>query len=344
MGADEMGKSVPAESGAAGATAGPAPADDIGPARRAMREEVARGLSCPQKQLSPKYFYDTRGSELFERITRTPEYYLTRTERTLLDRCTGPWFEEIRPAALVELGAGSARKTRILLDAMTVVGSGDLFIPLDVSGEFLLETADRLRSEYPGLNVEPEVADITEPLQISVPLPEPTLFALLGSTIGNFAGRAAINLLGHVRATMAATDRFLMGADLRPGPGKSLGTLEAAYNDARGVTAEFNLNILRVLNRELGADFDLSAFEHRAFYAAEEGRVEMHLRSLRPQVVTIPGAGAWKLEAGETIRTEISCKYDRDTVDELFSAAGLTVSDWCEDERGRFALVMGAPT
>lgn len=314
-----------------------------GSARRRARmlAEVRKGLARPRKELSPKFFYDTRGSELFEEITRLPEYYLTRVERGLLDEWVPGWVEGLRPATLVELGAGSAAKTRILLDAMRTRGDGAHFVPLDVSEDFLRETARSLREEYPDLTVTPAVADLTRPLDLSMPLERPVLFAFLGSTIGNFTPATAVGLLRQVRDTMEPGDAFLLGVDLRPGGGKSRGVLEAAYNDAGGVTAEFNLNVLRVLNRELGTDFDPAAFRHHAFYEPAKGRVEMHLVARSPQSVRLPGGGTVRFEEGESVRTEISCKYDRDAVDDLFGAAGLEVSEWREDDGGRYALVLG---
>lgn len=312
-------------------------------AHSVMLADVLAGLRLPQKELSPKYFYDTRGSELFERITRLDEYYPTRKERALLEQWMPLWVDEFRPAALVELGAGSAEKSRIVLDAMSEYETGNLYVPVDVSGEFLHETAQRLRAEYEGLQVEPEIADITEPLEFSVPLPRPSWLALLGSTIGNFDPVGAVRLLCRVARQLRPGDRFLMGADLRPGASKTVKTIELAYNDPEGVTAEFNLNVLRVLNRELGTDFDLDAFVHRAFYDSEHGRIEMHLEALARQVVTFAhGAAPVHIESGESIRTEISCKYDRATIDLLFSRAGLVVERWVEDPEGFFALMLAA--
>lgn len=304
-----------------------------------MLAELREGLSRPQKELPPKYFYDVRGSGLFEEITRLPEYYLTRTERALLVHRMPAWMEALRPRSLVELGAGSAVKTRIVLDAMRAAGRVETYVPVDVSADFLEETAARLREEYPGLEVAPAVADISEELDLPCGLPEPVLYAFLGSTIGNFTAAEAVALLRRVRGAMRAGDGFLMGVDLRKDPAR----IEAAYNDAAGVTAEFNRNMLRVLNREAGADFDVDSFEHRAFYDREEHRIEMHLVASRPQTVTVPGVGEVRLEAGETIRTEISCKHDRGSVAAMFAAAGLGVERWVADPEGLYALVLGAP-
>jgi L-histidine N-alpha-methyltransferase len=304
-----------------------------------MLAEVAAGLSSPQKELPPKYFYDHRGSELFEEITRLPEYYLTRAERALLER----WMPQLIPVlgtrTLVELGAGSAEKSRIILDAMRTAGSAEMYVPIDVSAAFLRETADQLRREYPGLGVIPAVADISEELTVPRGLATPVLLAFLGSTIGNFHPRAAVQLLTQVRGIMWTGDRFLMGADLR----KDIGIIEAAYNDSQGVTAEFNRNMLQVVNHELGADFDLTAFAHRAFYRLDAHRIEMHLVSTRPQQVDIPGIGEVCFARGESIRTEISCKYDIPSIAALFSQAGLRLESWTTDPEHRFALVVGAP-
>jgi L-histidine N-alpha-methyltransferase len=304
-----------------------------------MLAEVAAGLAAPQKELPPKYFYDLRGSELFEEITRLPEYYLTRAERALLHEWMPVLVPQLGTRALVELGAGSAEKSRIILDAMRAAGTAELFVPIDVSAAFLRETAARLRREYPGLRVTPAVADISESLAVPPDLPSPALYAFLGSTIGNFYPPAAIRLLARVRSAMRPGDRFLMGADLR----KSVPVIEAAYNDARGVTAEFNRNMLRVLNRELGADFDLEAFAHRAFYEPTSHRIEMHLVALRPQTVHVPGMDDVHFRKGETLRTEISCKHDSASVAALFAAAGLQLEAWRTDAERRFALAVGAP-
>jgi L-histidine N-alpha-methyltransferase len=304
-----------------------------------MLAEVAAGLSAPQKELPPKYFYDHRGSELFEEITRLPEYYLTRAERALLERWMPRLIPSLGTKALVELGAGSAGKTHIILDAMRAAGTAELYVPIDVSAAFLRETAERLRRGYPGLTVTPAVADISEELSVPCALPSPALFIFLGSTIGNFYPPAAIRLLARVRGAMRSGDRFLIGADLRKDPA----VIEAAYNDAMGVTAEFNRNMLRVLNHELGADFDPEAFEHRAFYDSIAHRIEMHLVSTEPQTVTVPGIGEIEFAGGESLRTEISCKHDRESVAALFEPAGFRIEAWRTDPEGLFALVVGAP-
>lgn len=303
-----------------------------------MAADVQVGLARRQKELPPKYFYDERGSDLFERITRLPEYYLTRAERSLLEEHARELVSAFRPRTLVELGAGSAVKTRILLDAMREAGCLEEYVPVDVSEQFLLETARRLRAEYPGLRVTPAIADISVSLGMPARVPHPVLFAFLGSTIGNFDAPAARALLSRVRGVMGPFDRLLLGTDLR----KPRRVVEAAYNDTRGVTAAFNRNMLRVVNRELGADFDVTSFAHRAFYSPERHRIEMHLVSTREQTVHIPLVGDVPLAKGETIRTEISCKYDRPSVRRLLRAASLRLERWFADD-GRFALSVASP-
>ena len=303
-----------------------------------MIRDVACGLSQPQKELPPKYFYDRQGSELFDEITRLPEYYLTRTERALLDCWSTALMGALGPRTLVELGAGSADKTRHLLDAMVYVGSGEVYVPIDVSAEFLDDSAARLREEYPTLGIEPVVGDIADPLDLDPALPRPALIAFLGSTIGNFAPAGARSLLGHVANAMHPGDRFLLGADLRKHPA----IIERAYNDAQGITAEFNLNVLRVLNRDLGANFDLSKFEHRAFYERALHRIEMHLVSTDDQMVTIPGVGRVAFAGGESIRTEISGKYDHATLSTMLAEAGMRIERWITDSAQTYALVVAA--
>lgn len=311
-----------------------------GTAASAMLRDVARGLSQPQKELSPKYFYDHRGSQLFEEITELPEYYLTRAERSILDARMPALMAKLQPATLVELGAGSAAKTRLILNAMQIAGSARSYLPLDVSASFLADSAARLRTEYTALQVSPVVADFTERIPLPASLPRPMLMAFLGSTIGNFSNSESVRLLRRVRATLAPGDRLLLGADLR----KSVARLEAAYDDAAGVTAEFNRNMLRVLNRELGADFNPDAFDHRAVYNAGEHRVEMHLVARDAQHVHIPGAGTYRFARGESVRTEISCKYDRPSLESMFSLADLRLESWLTDAARDFALVVAAPT
>ena len=304
-----------------------------------MLHDVRSGMSRPQKELPPKYFYDTRGSELFEEITRLPEYYLTRVERSLLERLMPEWIAALAPRALIELGAGSAVKTRIILDAMLAARPDVAYVPVDVSADFLESVAESLQAEYPEFDVRPTVGDFTERLVLPDELPRPAVHALIGSTIGNFDDDEAQTILRRIRGAMGRHDSLLLGVDLQKDPA----VIERAYNDAAGVTAEFNLNMLRVLNRELGANFPLDAFEHRAFYNTRAHRIEMHLDATRPMTVRIPGAGTYVLGPGESIRTEISCKYDRARVEKLCAAASMRIVEWATDDDGLYAIVLIGP-
>jgi L-histidine N-alpha-methyltransferase len=314
----------------------------FGSARASMLADIRWGLAREQKELPSKYFYDTKGSELFEKITGLPEYYLTRTERRLLESDVATWIRTVRPGSVVELGAGSGRKTRILLESM-LEGGGSTYAPVDVAGDFLEEAARALREDHPGLVVMPQVGDITDRLGFASKLPGPRVFALIGSTIGNFDAEAAVDLVSNIREAMDDEDHFLLGADLRPGHGKTVAELEAAYDDALGVTAEFNLNILSVINEGLGTDFDPALYRHRAFYDERRGRIEIHLVALVAHTVRIPGSAPVAVEEGESIRTELSCKYDRPVLEGLLGRAGLRIERWWTDERARYALLSARP-
>ena len=314
-------------------------ANDDATARDSLTSDVRRGLSRTQKALPPKYFYDRVGSELFEEITRLPEYYLTRVERRLLSRWMPELAQRYRPRSLLELGAGSGEKTRIILRAMRDRRSACLYVPLDISAEFLEDSAVRLREEFPDLTVDPVVADLADAIIPPSTIASPVLFAFLGSTIGNFDRGDATALLRRVRAAMHPGDLFLLGADLHKDPA----LIEKAYNDQRGVTAAFNRNVLRVLNRELGADFEVESFSHRAPYLVDERRVEMHLVAERDQLVTLPGIGRIRFAAGESIRTEICCKYDREQIEALLGAADFAIERWWEDVADPYALVLARP-
>jgi L-histidine N-alpha-methyltransferase len=302
--------------------------------------EISAGLRSDPPTLPTRLFYDRRGSELFEAITQSPEYYLTRTELEILEGVIPGWVEEFQPAGVVELGAGSATKTRVLLDALVGDGPGEVFVPLDVSEDFLRETGRVLREEYPDLRIVPEIADFTQPLDLAVQLPSPAWFVFLGSTLGNFSSRESDRLLSQIRSVMGGSDHLLMGVDLKPSPWKSVEALESAYNDAQGLTEEFNRNILRVVNRRVGMDFDPELFAHRAFYDHEYGWVEMRLVSKGAQEVALPDGGVLPLGPGDWIRTEISTKYDEDQVNRLLARAGLRVVRWQQDSRARFALLL----
>jgi L-histidine N-alpha-methyltransferase len=307
--------------------------------RSRMLADVRAGLLCTPQVLPSKYFYDEAGSNLFEEITRLPEYYLTRAEREILSARAAEIVNIAAPRTLVELGAGSAAKTRILLDAIVANTAQATYVPVDVSAEFLRDTGSALKQEYSGLRVQPVVADISEAFELPAASASPSLFAFLGSTIGNFDWASAVTLLRRVRAQMRAGDWFLLGTDLR----KDVAVIEAAYNDSRGVTAAFNRNILRVMNAELGADFDPERFSHRAYYDTEHHRIEMHLIAEGEQMVSIPGIGAVTFADGGDVRTELSHKYDRDAVDRLADAARLRVAHWFTDDAERFALSLLEP-
>lgn len=303
--------------------------------RQEMVRDVRKGLTNTPKRLSPKYFYDERGSELFEQITNLPEYYLTRAERALLRSVAPDLIDKLAPGALVELGAGSATKTRLILDAMIAKRPAVSYVPIDVSRDFLEISAELLRKDYPAINITPVVSDITESFSLP-PTPAPVLFAFLGSTIGNFPRGPAVTLLSHVAGLMGPDDAFLLGADLQ----KDSSVLHAAYNDSQGVTAAFNLNLLGRLNRELGANFPVDRFEHRAYYSMEHRRIEMHLVATSPLTVMIPEIGLINFAEGETIRTELSYKYDHDTLAGILSDSGMTLEKWLPDDGDVFALAL----
>ena len=299
-----------------------------------MAADVRAGLTKPFKELSPRYFYDERGSELFERITRLPEYYPTRAERAILDLHGDAIVDTAgAPATLIELGSGSAQKTRVLLDAMSAAGCLEAYAPVDISEQITRRTAEEIASEY-GITVHGLVCDFELDLE-RVPLRGPRVIALLGGTIGNFEPARRASFLRRVTNLLGPDDRFLLGTDLV----KDRATLEAAYNDSAGVTAEFNKNVLAVLNRELQADFVLDAFEHVARWDPENLWVDIRLRSLEPQTVAI---AALEMEvsfgADEEMRTEISTKFARPGLEGIYREAGLELAGWWTDPEGLFAL------
>jgi L-histidine N-alpha-methyltransferase len=301
-----------------------------------LAQDARRGLTANPRTMPPKYFYDDRGSRLFEAITRLPEYYQTRAERQILERHAGEIVARLRPSVLVEFGSGAADKTRALLDAMRSIGTLEGYAPLDVSREASQRAAEALIREYPELTVEGVIGDFERPHDLPFP-GRRRLLAFLGSTIGNFERERSIAFLAGTAAEMSPADGFLIGFDLV----KDAGTLERAYDDAAGVTAEFNLNLLRVMNRDLGADFDTGAFRHRALYDPVKERIEMHLVSSRDQIVRIPSIDlTLHFAEGESIRTELSHKYTRDSVDSLLRSGGLRLSDWFTDEEESFALAL----
>jgi L-histidine Nalpha-methyltransferase len=309
---------------------------------RGLAEDVLDGLTRPFKELPPKHLYDERGCALFDRITRLPEYYPTRTERAILETRAEAIVAQTGAAELVELGSGSAAKTRVLLDAMAAAGQLRRYVPLDVAESVVRASAEALVGEYPGLQVHGVVGDFERHLD-RIPPPadgEPRIVALLGGTIGNFPPGSRRRLLREIAALLGPEDRLLLGTDLVKDPA----VLEAAYDDARGVTAEFNRNVLRVLNRELDADFPLEDFEHVAFFDRRHEWIEMRLRARRPCTVLVRDLGLEvELAAGEEIRTEISAKFTPARVEEDYAAAGLRLAGWHTDAEDRFALSLAAP-
>jgi L-histidine Nalpha-methyltransferase len=309
-----------------------------GDALESLAEDVRDGLSRDFKQLAPKYFYDERGSELFDRITTLPEYYPTRCERAILNRWAPQIVALSEAEELVELGSGTASKTRALLFAMAGTGRLRRYVPMDCSESVVIECADELTELYPGLEVHGVVGDFERHLTL-LPDGERRLFAFLGGTIGNFYPEARSRFLAYLRTLMDETDHLLLGTDLV----KDVSVLEAAYNDSAGVTADFNLNVLRVINQELDADFDLDAFEHVAFFDPQACWIEMRLRSLRDQDVRVDGEVV-HFDAGEEMRTEISAKFTREQLAEEFDAAGLGIEAFFTDPDGHFALTLASPT
>ncbi|MDQ6737846.1 MAG: L-histidine N(alpha)-methyltransferase [Gemmatimonadota bacterium] len=304
--------------------------------REVMLRDVGEGLSSRPRQLSPKYFYDERGSRLFDEITRLPEYYPTRAERSLLEHHVAKIISVARPATLLELGAGSSDKTRILLEEMIRCAENNpAYIPVDVSEEFLATSAARLKTEYPSLDIRPVAADFASDFALP-PHPSPTLHAFLGSTIGNFVPDDAVALLASARERMCPGDFFLLGVDLRKDPA----VIERAYNDSRGVTADFNRNILSVINDELGANFDTTRFDHNAIYNRVENRIEMRLIARGDQEVRIPAVGSMQVADGESILTEFSYKYDERVARDVLRRSGLRMTDWLTDARNTFGLAL----
>ena len=301
--------------------------------------DVRAGLGERPFELPPKHLYDERGSELFDRITRLPEYYPTRCERAILNRQAPGLVDRTGARELVELGSGTASKTRALLYAMAGAGALDRYVPFDVDRSVVEACAHELTDLYPGLRVHGVVGDFERDLP-SIPDGERRLFAFLGSTIGNLLPDARRRFLAGVRALMGPSDRFLLGTDLL----KDARLLEAAYNDSAGVTAAFNLNVLTVLNRELGANFDPADFEHVATFDASHSWVELRLRARRDVHASIPGAGVEPaLRAGEEIRTEVSTKFTLDVLARDLAGAGMELEAFYTDPAGMFGLSLAVP-
>lgn len=308
-------------------------------AARTLADDVLDGLTRPFKELAPKHFYDARGSQLFERICQLPEYYPTRTERAILTAHAAAIVDATRPHDLIELGCGSAAKARILLDAMRAAGLARRYLPVDVSQAAVLGCAQEIATAFPGVGVHGVVGDFERHLD-GVPDGGPRLVACLGGTLGNFAPGSRRRFLRRLAGLLGPADHLLLGCDLVKDPR----IIEAAYNDAEGVTAQFNLNMLAVLNRDLNGDFDLANFEHRAFYDPEREWVEMRLRARAACQVTIQAVDLdVSFRAGEEIRTEISAKFTRERVACDLAAAGLELVGWHTNAANYFALAVARP-
>jgi L-histidine N-alpha-methyltransferase len=309
--------------------------------RAAMGREVRTGLAGSPRSISPKYFYDGRGSQLFDAICDLPEYYLTRAEAALLARHADGIIARTEATALVEIGSGMARKTGLLVEALCARVPSPRYVAFDIAREPIEASARMLMGRYPRLDVCGVVGDFGRDLsQLDAAAPAsagPRLFALLGSTIGNLDERAAPELVRSIAQLLTERDALLLGVDLV----KDERALDAAYNDAQGVTAAFNKNVLRVLSRELDGDFDEHGFEHLAFYDGELQRIEMHLVSKRRQVATLRTIDLRvELAAGERVMTEISRKFTRPSVERTLELGGMQMTEWLVAGDGAFALCL----
>jgi L-histidine N-alpha-methyltransferase len=304
---------------------------------RSLAEDVLDGLTKPFKELPPKHFYDARGAELFDRICELPEYYPTRTERSILEDHAERLAGVTGAAELVELGSGTAAKTRVLLDALHAAGTLRRYVPVDVTEQMVRDCADELTREYPGLRVHGVIGDLERHLD-RVPPPEgPRIVAFLGGTIGNFPPGSRRRFLREIARLLDAGDHLLMGTDLVKDPK----VLTQAYDDAEGVTAEFNRNLLRVLNRELQADFNPDDFEHIALFDREHEWIEMRLRARREHTTVVRELDlSVHFDAGEELRTEISAKFTPARLEGDLDAAGLELVRWLTDPEEQFALTL----
>ena len=302
-----------------------------------LLEDVRRGLHASPRSIPPKHFYDARGSELFDRICDLPEYYLARREDQILRASAARIVTEAAADALVEFGSGAARKTRLLLDALAARVAAPVYVPFDVSEEMLRRSAEALLADYPTLRVHGVVGDYEREVHRLPRVEGRRLAAFLGSTIGNFDEGDALRFLRAVAATLRAGERLLVGFDLV----KDAATLNKAYNDAAGVTAEFNRNVLRVINRELGADFEVDAFAHVAFFDEQSSRIEMHLRATRAMRVRVDALGeTFAIAAGERIHTENSRKFTRAGVASMLKASGFHETQWLTSADGWVAVAL----
>jgi L-histidine Nalpha-methyltransferase len=307
---------------------------------RSLADDVLDGLTRPFKELPPKHFYDARGAELFDRICELPEYYPTRTERSILQLAAEQIATTTVAAELVELGSGTAAKTRVLLDALHRAETLRLYIPVDVTEQMVRDCAEELTSEYPGLKVHGVIGDFERHLDRVPDAAGPRLVVFLGGTIGNFPPGSRRRFLREIARLLGPEDHLLMGTDLVKDPR----VLTQAYDDAQGVTAEFNRNLLQVLNRELQADFDPNDFEHVALFNHEQEWIEMRLRARRKHTTLVRDLDlSVHFEQGEEMRTEISAKFTRERVESDLSSAGLEIVSWLTDPDELFALTLSRP-
>ncbi len=302
------------------------------------REKVIQDLLRPLPSINSKYFYDDRGSRLFEEITTLPEYYQTRTEEALLETIATEVAARTPARQLVELGSGAGRKIRLLLDAIAQAGHLEGCVLLDINQTFVLLSAQRLAADYPEAEVVGWVGDFVHDIAAIGSGPD-RLFVFFAGTIGNLDPAERTSFLRDVRSAMGPRDAFLVGLDLV----KDVTRLEAAYNDTAGVTADFNRNILRVLNRSFGTDFEDETFKHVAFYDNRRQWIEMRLRATQPIRVHLGGGRELKLDAGGEIRTEISCKFTRESFEQSLAGSGLRLSQWFSDPNDLFALALIRP-
>jgi L-histidine N-alpha-methyltransferase len=304
--------------------------------RTALERDVRQGLTATPKSLPPKWFYDARGSDLFDQITRLPEYYPTRCEREVLQTHAAEIARLCGADTLVELGSGTSEKTRLLLDALRAAGTLRRFVPFDVDEWVLTMATKQIGDDFPGVDVHAVVGDFEVHLPL-LPTGGRRLVAFLGGTVGNLEPAARARFLADLSGTLAPGDALLLGTDLVKSPAR----LVPAYDDAQGVTAAFNLNVLRVVNRELDADFDLEAFRHVALWDAESAWIEMRLESLREQRVRINALDLTvRFDQGEQMRTEVSAKFSRERVAAELATAGLRVDGWWTDSGGDFGLTL----
>jgi L-histidine N-alpha-methyltransferase len=305
-----------------------------------LPDDVRAGLFATHKQLPAKYFYDDRGSELFDRICDEPEYYPTRTEDALLERSAADIIARVEPSQIIEFGSGMSRKIRHLFDACTALQCYPTYIPFDVCDDVMIKSGEQLAEQYSWLEVAPLSGDYTAGLG-NLPVADGNnLLMFLGGTIGNFSPDQGVAFLREIRELMGEGDQLLLGADRVKNPD----VLHAAYNDVAGVTAEFNLNLLDVLNRELGADFVRPNFEHYACYNPDDSQIEMYLVCMQDQTVTFDSLRqTLDLKEGDAIRTEISRKFTRETLESLLGEAGFSVTSHYEAAAHPFSLVLASP-